>query len=151
MITNTLISICVFNLVINMHLIQLWSRSFVLSIINEKLTKFINLKICTCIRINVPFSRILVKFASFLFCLNCYATDISVQSYLCILISLKMFTIKKLPKNLSKNLKLLKNKYPKTCSTLSRWQAGEFHFGSACLSIYLKLSNSNYIHIPDNR
>ena len=26
-----------------------------------------------------------------------------------------------------------------------RWQAGEFHFGSACLSIYLKLSNSNYI------
>ena len=56
-----------------------------------------------------------------------------------------MFTIKKLPKNLSKPLKLLKNKYPKTCSTLSRWQAGEFHFGSACLSIYLKLSNSNYI------
>ena len=26
-----------------------------------------------------------------------------------------------------------------------RWQAGEFHFGSACLSIYLKLSNSNCI------
>ena len=64
-----------------------------------------------------------------------------------------MFTIKKLPKNLSKPLKLLKNKYPKTCSTLSRWQAGEFHFGSACLSIYLKLSNSNYIYqtIAENK
>ena len=74
-----------------------------------------------------------------------------------------MFTIKKLPKNLSKPLKLLKNKYPKTCSTLSmgkaiglayvRWQAGEFHFGSACLSIYLKLSNSNHIYqtIAENK
>ena len=34
-----------------------------------------------------------------------------------------MFTIKKLPKNLSKPLKLLKNKYPKTCSTLSMGKA----------------------------
>ena len=34
-----------------------------------------------------------------------------------------------------------------------RWQAGEFHFGSACLSIYLKLSNSNYIYqtIAENK
>ena len=49
-----------------------------------------------------------------------------------------MFTIKKLPKNLSKPLKLLKNKYPKTCSTLSMgkaiglarvWLASDFHCG----------------------
>ena len=55
LITNTLISICVFNLLNNMHLIQLWSRSFVLSIINEKRTEFISLKICTFTAHYCPF------------------------------------------------------------------------------------------------